>query len=217
MTSHPESASCPTSEKPYHHGDLRRQILDEAARLLREEGEAGLSMRKLAQNLGLSRTAPYHHFADKQALLCGIAEEGFRRLREVVRTPPYIEGAEISEAAVRVFVRRYVQFSIDNAEYYELMFGARLWKSQQLTESLTVEAHNAFKVYIEQIRVWQQSIRNPNIDPLRFAQVSWSTLHGMSRLLIDGIYLDATAINVMSDTAAKMFWQQLCPPSQVVS
>ena len=200
---------CESGDKPYHPGDLRRQILDEAARLLKEEGEAGLSMRKLAQNLGVSRTAPYHHFKDKQALLCGVAEEGFRRLREVVRTPPYVEGAEISEAAVRLFVHRYVQFSIDNAEYYELMFGARLWKSEQLTESLRLEAHNAFKVYIEQIRLWQQSISTSAVDALRFAQVSWSTLHGMSRLLIDGIYLDATAINVMSDTAAKMFWQQL--------
>ena len=211
MTPRPKipAPPCETSDKPYHHGDLRRQILDEAARLLREEGEAGLSMRKLAQTLGVSRTAPYHHFADKQALLCGIAEEGFRRLREVVRTPPYSEGAEINEAAVRVFVRRYVQFAIDNEEYYELMFGGRLWKSQQLTESLTLEAHNAFKVYIEQIRTWLQSINNHHIDPLRFAQVSWSTLHGMSRLLIDGIYLDTNALNVMSDTAAKMFWQQL--------
>lgn len=204
---------CQSSDKPYHHGDLRRQILDEAARLLKEEGEAGLSMRKLAQNLGVSRTAPYHHFTDKQALLCGVAEEGFRRLREVVRTPPYVKGAEISEASVRVFVRRYVQFSIDNAEYYELMFGARLWKSQQLSDSLKIEAHDAFKVYIEQIRAWQQSIINSNIDALRFAQVSWSTLHGMSRLLIDGIYLDVSAINVMSDTAAKMFWQQLYLPA----
>ncbi|MEX1664886.1 TetR/AcrR family transcriptional regulator [Zhongshania arctica] len=203
----------PLSDKPYHHGDLRRQILDEAARLLKEEGEAGLSMRKLAQNLGVSRTAPYHHFTDKQALLCGVAEEGFRRLREVVRAQPYMEGAQISEAAVREFVRRYVQFSIDNAEYYELMFGARLWKSQQLTDSLKLEAYAAFKIYLEHIRIWQQSIGNTNIDALRFAQVSWSTLHGMSRLLIDGIYLDATAINVMSDAAAKMFWQQLCMPA----
>jgi AcrR family transcriptional regulator len=200
-------------DKPYHHGDLRRQILDEAARLLKEEGEVGLSMRKLAQNLGVSRTAPYHHFTDKQALLCGVAEEGFRRLREVVRAQPYLEGAKITEAALREFVRRYVQFSIDNAEYYELMFGARLWKSQQLTDSLKLEAYAAFKVYLEHIRIWRQSISNTNIDALRFAQVSWSTLHGMSRLLIDGIYLDATAINVMSDAAAKMFWPQLSMPA----
>ncbi|WP_269617866.1 TetR/AcrR family transcriptional regulator [Zhongshania sp. BJYM1] len=215
MTNSPEALIDTTSvsDKPYHHGDLRRQILDEAARLLREEGESGLSMRKLAQNLGVSRTAPYHHFTDKQALLCGVAEEGFRRLQEVVRTPPFVDGGEMSEAAVRLFVKRYVQFSIENAEYYELMFGARLWKSQQLTDSLRSEAYDAFKAYIEQVRLWQQSMSNTDVDALRFAQVSWSTLHGMSRLLIDGIYLDVTAINVMSDTAAKMFWQQLHIPS----
>ncbi|MGB1907401.1 MAG: TetR/AcrR family transcriptional regulator, partial [Spongiibacter sp.] len=59
--------SVPATARSYHHGDLRSELLDAAARLLREEGEAGLSMRRLAQELGVSRTAPYHHFADKHS------------------------------------------------------------------------------------------------------------------------------------------------------
>lgn len=201
--------------KPYHHGDLRRQLLDAAAKLIREEGEAALSMRKLALAVGVSRTAPYHHFSDKQALLCAVAEEGFRRFRGIVSVRPEAgeigdQAAVVDEAAIRRFIRRYIDFAVNNAEYYDLMFGGHLWKSQQLTASLKEVAYASFKVYIEHIRHWQKStLPESAVDPLRYAQVTWSTLHGMSRLLIDGIYLDSAAVAAMSDTAADMFWRQL--------
>jgi AcrR family transcriptional regulator len=207
-----EISACATEVKPYHHGDLRRQLLDAAANLIREEGETALSMRKLALAVGVSRTAPYHHFSDKQALLCAVAEEGFRRFRRIVTTR--LDAAEpaavIDEAAVRLFIRRYIDFAVNNAEYYDLMFGGHLWKSEQLTASLKGEAYTSFKVYVDQIRCWQKArLVSSTVDPLRYAQVSWSTLHGMSRLLIDGIYLDSEAVAAMSDAAANMFWQQL--------
>ncbi|AMO67574.1 TetR family transcriptional regulator [gamma proteobacterium BDW918] len=201
-----------TEVKPYHHGDLRRQLLDAAANLIREEGEAALSMRKLALAVGVSRTAPYHHFSDKQALLCAVAEEGFRRFRRIVTTrlDTSEPAAVIDEAAIRLFIRRYIDFAVSNAEYYDLMFGGHLWKSEQLTASLKGEAYTSFKVYVDQIRCWQKAeLVSATVDPLRYAQVSWSTLHGMSRLLIDGIYLDSEAVAAMSDAAANMFWQQL--------
>ena len=87
----------------YHHGDLRAQLLDVAARLLREEGEEGLSMRRLAQELGVSRTAPYHHFSDKHSLLCGIAEEGFRRFRQVNADAELWNVDTFSEASLQAF------------------------------------------------------------------------------------------------------------------
>ena len=67
-----------STKKAYHHGDLRQVLLDQAAALLRDEGETGLSMRALAGRAGVSRTAPYHHFRDKRELLCAIAEEEYR-------------------------------------------------------------------------------------------------------------------------------------------
>jgi AcrR family transcriptional regulator len=212
-----ESSNTPPSSsdhKPYHHGDLRRQLLDAAAKLIREEGEAALSMRKLALAVGVSRTAPYHHFSDKQALLCAVAEEGFRRFRAIVSVYPeagaHSDVTIVNEVAIRLFIRRYIDFAVNNAEYYDLMFGGHLWKSQQLTTSLKEEAYASFKTYIDQIRHWQKAmLPQSSVDPLRYAQVTWSTLHGMSRLLIDGIYLDSAAVEAMSDTAADMFWQQL--------
>jgi AcrR family transcriptional regulator len=195
-----------SEKKSYHHGDLRRSLLDEAALLIREEGEAGLSMRRLAARAGVSRTAPYHHFKDKQDLLCAIAEEGFNRYLSVLS----LDGSELSEQKLRQFVRAYLDFALDNVEYYDLMFGSHLWKTGQITESLKTEAHGSFRFYLEQVRSWQdQGLINSKLDVLRYAQVSWSTLHGMCRLLIDGIYLDSESMGPMCDQAAAMFWHEL--------
>jgi AcrR family transcriptional regulator len=68
------------SEKSsYRHGDLKRVLLEETARILREEGEDALSLRRLAASLGVSRTAPYNHSKNKETLLSAAAEEGFSR------------------------------------------------------------------------------------------------------------------------------------------
>lgn len=192
----------------YHHGDLRRTLLDEAAVLLRDQGEAGLSMRALAARAGVSRTAPYHHFKDKRELLCAIAEEGFRRFVGVMT----VDGDTLDEQRLARFVRDYLDFALANTEYYDLMFGSQLWKSRDVTDTLRDEAHGCFRFYVEQVRQWQErDLINGDIDVLRYAQVSWGTLHGLSRLLIDGIYLDRAAMGPMCDQAASMFWRQLSP------
>src|SRR5262245_18405499 len=66
----------------YHHGDLRRALLDEALRTIQHDGVEALTLRTIGLALGVSRTALYRHFADKRALLSVVATEGFRMLKE---------------------------------------------------------------------------------------------------------------------------------------
>jgi len=61
----------------YHHGDLRRALLDAALELLAREGASALTLREVARRAGVTHAAPYRHFTDKQALLAAVAEEGF--------------------------------------------------------------------------------------------------------------------------------------------
>ncbi len=195
----------------YHHGDLRQVLLDEAAAILRSEGPSALSMRKLADRVGVSRTAPYHHFEDKQALLCSIGEAGFRRFHRFFYELSLNQSP--SRGDFEHFVKTYVRFAVDNAEYYNLMFGSELWSSTRLTDSLKHEAHKAFQFYLNMIRGWHtDGLTSGAIEPLRFAQVTWSALHGMSRLLIDGIYVDQAAIDAMCTSAATIFWDSLQKP-----
>src|SRR5688572_2247793 len=81
-----------TPPRAYHHGDLRRALLDAALTILRTEGLDALTLRAAARAAGVSQTAPYRHFDDRTALLAGVAEDGFVRLRErlqrAVSTPP---------------------------------------------------------------------------------------------------------------------------------
>ena len=77
----------PARRRPdrYHHGDLRRAMVHEAVRTIQAEGAAALTLRGVGARLGVSRTALYRHFADKQALLDEVAAEGFRMLRAALR------------------------------------------------------------------------------------------------------------------------------------
>src|SRR5215470_11529618 len=76
-----------TEKKPaksYHHGDLRRALLDEAVRTIQTYGVEHLTLRTVGERLGVSRTALYRHFADKQSLLATVGKEGFRKLRQTI-------------------------------------------------------------------------------------------------------------------------------------
>jgi AcrR family transcriptional regulator len=189
-------------KKAYHHGDLREVLITAAVKIIREEGEDALSMRKLATNTGVSRTAPYHHFGDKQDLLCAIAEEGFKRFDLLFRQR---ESTDDLHGHMQRQLRVYVNFAIDNSEYYDLMFSSRIWKSSKISESLKENAYSSFRGYTETVTTLCENIELPDgVTPLRIAQLSWSTFHGMSRLVIDGIYVDKTAIDAMLDTATKL-------------
>src|ERR1700761_9274755 len=82
-----EAGTPKTAEaRPYHHGDLRRALIEAGRRLLEREGSAALSLRAVAREAGVSAAAPYHHFKDRAALLYAVAHEGNAALTEAIRT-----------------------------------------------------------------------------------------------------------------------------------
>src|SRR5450631_3377520 len=74
-----------STERPYHHGNLRTALLEQAERTVLERGVEALSLRELARETGVSHGAPRRHFADRQALLDALAEAGFQRLGAELR------------------------------------------------------------------------------------------------------------------------------------
>lgn len=194
-------------KKTYHHGDLRQSLQQAAVEIIREGGIEALSMRKLADKVGVSRSAPYHHFADKHELLCAIAEQGFALQGEVVAAvAKQFEAEQTIQMQMRSFVKAYVGWAVAHPQYYNLMFGGDIWQSSSVPESFKQLSHRYFRHYVGRIEQWQgQGLIANNIEALRFAQVSWSTMHGLARLIIDGIYVDRKALDTMCDTAADMF------------
>jgi AcrR family transcriptional regulator len=79
--------------RPYHHGDLRRALIDAAVQAIAEVGPAAVSLRDLARRTGVSHAAPAHHFGDKAGLLSAVAADGFRCLAATLREPTRPAGA----------------------------------------------------------------------------------------------------------------------------
>src|SRR5918992_6056291 len=107
--------------RTYHHGNLRRALLDEALATIRAEGVEALTLREIGGRLGVSRTALYRHFADKRALLTAVATEGFRMLREQLVAA--WEDSGRGDAAFHAMGIAYVRFAVDNPAHYRVIFG----------------------------------------------------------------------------------------------
>jgi AcrR family transcriptional regulator len=104
----------------YHHGDLRRAVLDRAVNVIRTSGPEGFSLRSLAADLGVSHTAPRHHFGDRRGVLTAIAAEGFERLADALATVRR-EGGPFLEQGVA-----YVEFAETHPAHFQVMFAPAL-------------------------------------------------------------------------------------------
>lgn len=189
----------------YHHGDLRQALVDMATQQITDNGVASLSMRKLGELVGVSRTALYHHFGNKGELLSAVAESGFTQWQE--QTEQNLE-AEFSDhrAQLSAYVLSYFDFALNNSAKYELMFGKDIWREQQSSQGLHDIAYKTFEYHVSLIKRWQQQgILPAQPSPLRIAQVTWGALHGISKLFIDGIYIEQKNLQELTDTIVVLF------------
>lgn len=190
-------------KQKYHHGDLRSTLLQRAEEVLAEQGISGLTLRGLAERAGVSRQAPYHHFASKQALLFALAEQAFSDLDKVLMESMQDDSSPLGQRLQR-YVVSYVRYAISKPEQYELMFGQVTWKNQP-SASLVKKGHGSFRRYAEMIRDLQASgDLSADVDSLRLAQTTWATLHGLCRLKNDGVFESSESIEEISLYAVNM-------------
>lgn len=193
--------------RPYHHGDLRQSLVTEAASLLANEGIDSLSLRRLADNVGVSRTALYHHFKDKHALLCAIAAEGFQELDALMASASQ-QSSLTPAQRYGLFARNYLDYATQNPARYNLMFGHTLWRQNLADETLKGVAYESFKQHLSAVKAWQQSgILPKQQDSLRLTQVTWGTLHGLAQLVIDGVYADSSHLDQICQCVGELFSQ----------
>ena len=166
----------------YHHGDLRRALLQAAVRTIHSHGVGGLTLRGVGSTLGVSRTALYRHFTDKAALLAAVAAEGFRMLREQT-----LRAWEDGGRGLRGFEAMgvaYVRFALTHPSHYRVMFGADI--SSAADVQLAGEGAGAFQVLVDALAELQQQDLARRDDTQQMALFVWSTVHGVAMLAIDG-------------------------------
>ena len=180
-SAHPRPGKKPA--KSYHHGDLRRALLDEALRTIQADGVGHVTMRTLGESLGVSRSALYRHFADKQSLLATVGKEGFRMLRQALGDAWEQNGLDRSGFAA--MARAYVQFAVEHPSHYRVMFGGFV-ESAAKDDDFVGEAKSAFQVLVDALVAQQNAGGIRRDDPVLMARFAWALVHGTAMLVIDG-------------------------------
>lgn len=167
----------------YHHGDLRRALLQAAVRTIQKHGIQGLTLRAVGEELGVSRSALYRHFADKAALLEAVAGEGFRIFRLELLTG--WQGAGRGWAGFDAMGAAYVRFALEHPWHYRVMFGSGFDRASADPE-LTEESQGAFQVLVDALVELQGQGLVRRDDPQSLAHFIWALVHGIAMLTIDG-------------------------------
>ncbi len=170
-----------TSQSAYHHGDLRNTLLEASELLLAKTGVAALSLREVAKQAGVSHAAPYRHFKGKAALMSGLAQSGFGRLRSAIRTAadkiPYDPEQKLVEAGVA-----YVHMAISHPELMQLMFSAV--PGQAVDVELEQTSMAVFEPLVDIINTGIEAGVFRDRDAHELALVAWTSMHGMAMLLV---------------------------------
>jgi AcrR family transcriptional regulator len=178
--------------QPYHHGDLRRALIDTALELVTEEQDWAFSLREVARRAGVSHHAPYNHFPEKLDLLAATAAVGFERLRDGLRRA--MVGIDDADALLDAIARTYVRLGLENPALYRLMFGPALSAAGSAARPTIAKAAGAeARGVLEEVilrgarsGVFAVAPDNPKDVALTALSV-WSATHGLTMLVIDKV------------------------------
>jgi AcrR family transcriptional regulator len=192
-----------SNKETYHHGNLRETLIEASAHIIKIQGIEGLSLRKLADQVGVSRAAPYHHFKDKNALLAAVAEQGFESLGRLLQN--VIDQDIPLLDRLKQAIKGYLEFAVEHPTQYDLMFGRKLWKSDQF-DDFQRQAKDCFRLYVQLFeQLINQGFLNKNEDALRLSQLLWATLHGLAKLTEEGLFSVANSIDDITEYALARF------------
>ncbi|GAA2827974.1 TetR/AcrR family transcriptional regulator [Kitasatospora aburaviensis] len=169
------------SQSSYHHGNLRRAVLDAALEAIGESGPSGWSLRELARRAGVSHAAPAHHFGDKTGVLTAVAAEGFALFADSLERAaddPY--GAGVA----------YVRFAVDHRAYFEVMFRPELYRTDD--PEAAVARDRAGAVLAESARKLAPGGGSERATTL----AAWSVAHGFAGLWLNGALPESAEGNV---------------------
>jgi len=169
---------------PYHHGALRGALLEAAERVLERDGLAGLTLRAVAREAGVSHAAPTHHFGDLTGLVSELAAVGYRQFNAAM-TAAAAAGASVTEQAM-ARAKAYVAFAQAHPGMYGLMFRAeRLDMKRPALHEAANASFAGFAGAIGASRHEQISEQALSLDQAAAIVRAWSLVHGFTMLLLD--------------------------------
>ncbi len=171
-----------SEQTPYHHGNLKEALINASLEILNTEGLSGVSLRKCAQRVGVSHTAPKNHFGNMAGLLTALASSGYAQLADYMRKGCPKDGTRAMRRDCAL--QGYVGFALDYPDLFELMFARGRTNSDD--PDLLANVVDCFGVLAD---VSKELPLGPNVaemDESRAQMFLWSTVHGYAQLSISG-------------------------------
>jgi AcrR family transcriptional regulator len=170
--------------KKYHHGDLKNALIKAGVEILSKEGVTGLSLRKVAQKAGVSHSAPYSHFADKQALIAAISTEGFRIIHKQLNTVIKLHHDEPMRQLVEG-AWAYVKFALSDPAHFKVTFSSVLEREKEYPAFVKM-SQKSFGLVVQIVEACQAArVLRPGPADVEAISV-WSIVHGFVSLLLEG-------------------------------
>ncbi|NSW52417.1 MAG: TetR/AcrR family transcriptional regulator [Anaerolineae bacterium] len=170
------------TNQTYHHGDLKNALITAGLAVLSETGIEGLSLRKVAQRAGVSHTAPYNHFADKQALLAAISTAAQQQMFEMLTIA--INHHRTSPDFLYEIAWETYQFAQEDPGRYRLMFSHTVEEEFDYPEFIATWQKNIMLLE-EIVRICQECGQFADHDVKMMALHIWSTVHGFILLALE--------------------------------
>jgi AcrR family transcriptional regulator len=169
--------------KPYHHGDLREALLNEAERILETYGIQALTLRAAARAIGVSHTAPRNHFGDLTGLLSELAADGYRRFAKALTDAEAAAGTDPRER-LHALGRAYIRFAADHPGLFTLMF-----RSDQLDHQRPAlrEAMAPARAALTGAVMARTDVGDTTLSKMQVAKISAlrALAHGYAVLMLD--------------------------------
>jgi AcrR family transcriptional regulator len=185
----PTPATATPAKAAYHHGDLRRSLLDAALQLVASHGVQGFTLREAARAANVSHNAPYRHFPSRTHLLIELAIEGQVHLLHALQAA-VARTADRRERTIRLGMA-YMEFALARTAHFRVMFSSEVARNR--TEELIAAQSETFQFFESELIASEQVglIRKGAVQD--HVLVGWSALHGAAILVLDGV-LDNTAV-----------------------
>ena len=166
--------------RPYHHGDLRRALIEAARTIVVRDGDQDLSLRGVAREAGVSPAAPYHHFKDKQELVLAVGKLGFEELGEVMAAEIHRVGGTVAERITAIGVA-YVLFARDNPALYRLMYDCSR-NMEALPPEMHEKEHSAYAIVRNAMIEAGRASPDSEIDVELATIAAWCSAHGIAEM-----------------------------------
>ncbi|WP_437498018.1 TetR/AcrR family transcriptional regulator [Sorangium sp. So ce1099] len=169
-------------ERPYHHGDLRRAVLEEALSLIEEQGNARFTLREVARRIGVSHAAPYRHFPDKRALMTELAVQASTALRAQIKAALESAGGDL-RARFLAAGFAYVRFALEHPAPFHVMYSSEVDAEDPRVAAATSQSLELLLGFIEEA---QRAGAFPPGEPGVLAVPIWAMHHGLATLAASG-------------------------------